>query len=615
VTVTDADGATFTFTTPASVKDAPLPDMEVGTIIAQVGVAVPKGFFVARFQDSNVGGTVDDFVTKVDYGDGNGPVAATVVADGGGSFELQTANPVTYKTPGDHQILVYVRDQGDNIILMGSNDADVAPAAPPPPNLFAAAVLIGRERAALVNVVVAGFIVAIPGANPADFAARIDWGDGIQIDGVIKLIGGTDTETHFQVIGSHTYDEEGSYSVDVTVTTQGANPQTVSNTAEIADAPLTAEHAFFNAPEGVSMTQYVATFTDDNEEGVLTDYTATIDWGDGTLTPGTITQPAGPGTPYLVSGTHQYDDSGGSQEMDGFPVVVTIKDVGGSVAYATSQANVFDPVLIDPGTPVGATEARAFQGQVATFSSSNPEATTGDFTAIVNWGDGQSSSGTILPTSGGGFQVVGNHTYTQAGVFSVSTTVRDDEGQSVSDTSVASVADAPIAAGALSKRTTQGKSFNGALATFTDPNGAAVPSNFSILINWGDGTSSSGVAVETGSSSAGASFTVFGSHAYARSKKYSTSVLVRDSGGSQLLLPIRIGPGGPAAHPTQSGVGKKAATKPAAGARHPQGPLATSKPNVASRPGAPLQPMSTAQTATYLGPLPWARLRSKGAKH
>ena len=223
---------------------------------------------------------------------------------------------------------------------------------------------------------------------------------------------GTDTETDFQVSGDHIYTEEGSYSITVTVTTLGSNPVSTTSTATIGDAPLTAQDATFDAPEGVSMTQPVASFTDANPAAPLSDFTATIDWGDGTQSDGTITQPNGIGTPFLVTGTHTYnDDDGGNEneEMDGWPVTVTIMDIGGSVAIANSQANTFDPVLIDPGVAVQAAAGTPFQGNVATFSTTDLVATAGDFTAVINWGDSQSSMGTIVGTGPGDFRVVGDH--------------------------------------------------------------------------------------------------------------------------------------------------------------------------------------------------------------
>jgi uncharacterized protein (TIGR03118 family) len=536
VTVTDADGAAFAFTTRATVADAPLPDIEVGTLVAAVGVAVPKGTLVARFQDANVGATVDDFIAIVDYGDGNGNVGATVESLGDGGFQILSANPVTYNTPGDKPIVAYVRDQGNNIIAIGRNDADVARGAPPPPVLVAVGILIGRERSKL-DPVVASFTDADPSSVPSDFAATIDWSDGTSTEGAINLVGGTGMENHFQVAGDHIYAEEGSYPVYVTLTTRGNNPQTVNTTAQIADAALTAEHATFNAPESVSMTQVVATFTDDNSNAAFSDFSATINWGDGSTSAGVITQPSGLGTPFLVSGTHKYDDSGGSQEMDGFPVIVTITDVGGSVAIATSQANVFDPVLVDPGVNVKAVAGAPFQGQVASFSTTDLSAKVGEFTAVVNWGDGQASSGAIVETGAGSFLVMGEHTYAQWGTYSVSVTIADDEGQSVSDSSIATVAPASIQAQAVPIVAVPHKLFSGTVATFTDPSRDAAGS-FTVRIFWGDGSTSAGVVVASASPAGGSSFTVLGKHAYARRKSYAGEVIITRNGSSGAIVPI-----------------------------------------------------------------------------
>ncbi|QJW97425.1 beta strand repeat-containing protein [Frigoriglobus tundricola] len=68
----------------------------------------------------------------------------------------------------------------------------------------------------------------------------------------------------------------------------------------------------------IATTQYsaftgaVATFTDSTSmTAAVSAFTATIDWGDGTGTSaGTVTQPGGAGTPYVVSGTHTYTTFG-----------------------------------------------------------------------------------------------------------------------------------------------------------------------------------------------------------------------------------------------------------------------------------------------------------------
>src|SRR5438445_5559873 len=46
----------------------------------------------------------------------------------------------------------------------------------------------------------------------------------------------------------------------------------------------------------------------------------------------------------------------------------------------------------------------------------------------------------------------------------------------------------PTGVGAIASA--EGAAFNGTVATFTDSNPAAIPSYFSAVVNWGDGTSS-----------------------------------------------------------------------------------------------------------------------------
>src|SRR5262249_17266049 len=60
--------------------------------------------------------------------------------------------------------------------------------------------------------------------------------------------------------------------------------------------------------EGTTFTGAVATFTDTGYPGNLpSDFTATIDWGDGTTTIGTV---SGGNGVFTVSGSHKYADEG-----------------------------------------------------------------------------------------------------------------------------------------------------------------------------------------------------------------------------------------------------------------------------------------------------------------
>jgi hypothetical protein len=412
-----------------------------------------------------------------------------------------------------------------------------------------AAGLRGVEGADL-DPVVASFTDADPNAAPADFEATIDWNDGTTTQGAIALVGGTPTQTDFQVSGDHIYAEEGVYPIDVTVTTLGSNPVSTTSTATIADAPLTAVPATANLPEGVPESgEVVATFTDANPDATAADFDRpTIASENPAVTasnPTVIQIGGGNGTPAVFAVTANLtgnDDNSSGSERDGGGLLVTITDVGGSAASVSSQVNLFDPVLIDPGVGVQTVAGSPFQGNVATFSTTDLRASTSEFTAVINWGDGQSSSGTIVGTGPGQFRVVGDHTYARPGSYTVSSTISDDEGQSVSDTSSAAVSTPPIAARGLAMAMDHRKSFSGKVATFTSP--VAVPAGgITALINWGDGTSSSGVVSSRTSPSGATTFTVSGSHHFARRQPSPVTLTIVESGGGQTVIPLVTGLG------------------------------------------------------------------------
>jgi hypothetical protein len=67
----------------------------------------------------------------------------------------------------------------------------------------------------------------------------------------------------------------------------------------------------------------------------------------------------------------------------------------------------------------------------------------GSYTALINWGDGQSSPGTITVLSGGGFAVSGSHTYAAGGDFPLTITVTDSSSTVATANAVMHVAAAP----------------------------------------------------------------------------------------------------------------------------------------------------------------------------
>jgi hypothetical protein len=64
------------------------------------------------------------------------------------------------------------------------------------------------------------------------------------------------------------------------------------------------------------------------------------------------------------------------------------------------------------GLKITATSGQSFTGTVATITDATGTATAGSYTAIILWGDGTISQGTVTADAKGGFDVVGAHTYT-----------------------------------------------------------------------------------------------------------------------------------------------------------------------------------------------------------
>jgi hypothetical protein len=91
---------------------------------------------------------------------------------------------------------------------------------------------------------------------------------------------------------------------------------------------LTANGYIWTVPGGQNLNGLVASFIDPDQSATSGDFLATIDWGDGTITEGTVE--GGP-SDFTVAGEHQYPDptQPGVATAQGYDVIVTITDIGG----------------------------------------------------------------------------------------------------------------------------------------------------------------------------------------------------------------------------------------------------------------------------------------------
>ncbi|MEP6978838.1 MAG: hypothetical protein ABI948_12375 [Thermoleophilia bacterium] len=278
--------------------------------------------------------------------------------------------------------------------------------------------------------------VDVNGARLTSCAGNYDDGQGN--DGGLITVGGvgdlTDNPVNPNIqagVDDELYNIAGFlHQGDTSAVLQTANPSNNDNLflaviditakATVNDPAITATGKSINATEGAPFSGVVASFTDPDTAATAAEYSATIDWGDGTpLSIGTISGPTG--GPFNVSGSHTYLEEGSYT----ITVVITDKDTASNTATAESHATVADAPLT--GSCTDSTSLMVFNGVVQTFSDADPNVTVTDYSATINWGDSSSSPGTIAP-SGAQFTVSGTHVYAATGSYTITTTTSDVGG-------------------------------------------------------------------------------------------------------------------------------------------------------------------------------------------
>ena len=539
VTVTDTKGgATATNRATATVNDARLEpgQVPVSTYVegTMSGIQV-----VAQFIDDNPFATAGDF---------NAPYPP-VITWGGGSTSLGTvvADPVlphVFDVIGAHlyaeettggppnTISVTITDEGGSkLTALGTAVVDDAPLAIVGLNIPTNPATPITEGKAFTSDV-ALFTDANPKGVAGNFTASITWGDGTPTDaGTIR----EDGTGNFHVSGSHTYAEGGVYLISVVVHDIGGSIAVDPHFATVIDAALTSTGV--NVPaavEGASFTSRVATFTDANPVAPISDFTATIAWGDGVIAPGVITQPGGLGSPFIVTGTHTYVE----ETLAGRPNVLTvmITDVEGNSTLANPTAAVADATI--SATPVKATFPEGLppvvpSRLVATFTDADPLGNLIDdgYTASIDWGDGKTTDGTIAAAAGGGFNVAGVHNDTHDGTYAVKVTVSDKGGSKSTVTSTFTVTDpALVNVPVPAIMAAEGKTItNRVIGDFTDPNVLATAAEFKASIDWADGTPIVAGTVQQVIDGGVVHFKVVSSHTYAKEGMYKTKITISDA--------------------------------------------------------------------------------------
>ena len=370
----------------------------------------------------------------------------------------------------------------------------------------------------------------------------------------------------FDVAGGHTYAVPGTYTAKVTVDRGGFGlTATTTTTIDVVSGTLHVASTSATAIAGVAQTDLDVGRLDDFTGQMIptllgqTQYTAVIDWGDGSAPsagrvefPSIYFAPVFGHSVFQVEGDHTYAHPGT------YAPRVTVTDSTGRITTTTSAVSVSSlaVTLSPPDTfhTMANTDFDAY-GHTLAHGTIGADVPLSDLKATVDWGDGSApesgylyldknlgDSGslglTISPGDPLSFVVSGSHVYAKAGTYDVHVTVTSPDGVRTSTDSSTTVVD--FHAYGLPLDGPAGQTLGRSdLAVIGLPGIDLDPKRFTATIDWGDGSApEAGTLFATTITTppwfsptdpARVDAVVAGSHAYAKAQIYAISVTITDA--------------------------------------------------------------------------------------
>jgi len=372
---------------------------------------------VATFTSDAPGAKASDFDATIDWGDGSPGGVGSITQDPDESTVFYVIGThAYYESAASLTTTITVTSSGSTFTdLIDGVPVDFHTPPSGPVVDFGMARVIAAPATVTVNsftdveypapglteVVLATF--GQPGGfNPADpnpaarYVVEVNWGDaaGAETIPIENVVYDKTTDVFTIIVPRRAYTRPGSYNVSVAVGerlkdgSKGTILATASGVAHIVDAPLSATSPQPAIPavfEGAPMVdQIIGAFTDANPLGLVGEFTAMIDWGDGSpLSPGKVIQPGGLGAPFLVVGSHAYASARpatdpptgqtpapGPVTADGtYPIRIHVQSVHGSTVEPSNTIRVVDrPILLagvlNPASDSGVSNADAITNVV-----------------------------------------------------------------------------------------------------------------------------------------------------------------------------------------------------------------------------------------------------------
>ncbi len=399
----------------------------------------------------------------------------------------------------------------------------------------------------------------------SNYTARVDWGDGVTSDGVVRGYNGNFT---VEAISPHRYFGLPSHPFSVTVTNttaiKGQPYRTVSSVLPVhptlPNIAVTGNPGIFMDP-GSGHPTIVGTLagsvvpmnadpsvgtTDPNYLPVTLSGTVTVhDPSTGldddlpiTFLPGTgnwLLQADLPGLPQgkHVGIIHDVKETGGGQSMVALPVDFNIYVGLSNGGYENAFAYGLVP-LGEPSIPIA-------PGDTLVIDNVDYGDQTHDTHATISANPFADDSYVEDPLAQKPLAAFINHKYVDPGTYDVSVQAHDaNNGVSLFGTAQMLILDQTLTSAANDIATDYNVSWSGVVATFQDNDPSPTPpqDHYTASIDWGDGLSDAHAAIGPGN-------TITGTHVYEQPGSYHTLVHIVDNyGGADTVTSgnVTVGP-------------------------------------------------------------------------
>ncbi len=499
------------FVKPTGVEENKTSTFKLGQIDDQAGINSPA-----------------DYDVQISWGDGSPNTTGTVVMINPNLFDIRGTHE--YKEGGNYNIGIFVQKTGGRgqASATGSLTAKDLPI-----EATSVPISVPGEGEPYTGVIGTFFDTDTDPIGPESYSVTVQWGDdGTQTAGIVEADPAAGFN-RFKVRGSHVFGG-GNSAVVMNVVGPGLGTASSQTQVDVPDSKLESEAFDISPTEGKSFNTPLIAFKDkDKRKPPASNYFATIKWGDGTQSSGTIV--ADPLEPrFFVVGDHKYDWRSTPYDFE----VIVGNFTGNETTSAKGKATVSDAPLSGNGFnyTIGAGQNLTKFFGVFTDADTRVQPVS-HYQAVIDWDldssdNSDNSVGQIVVNSDGGYLVKATHAYGVAKTYRYGITVANAPATSTAMlTGRITVTPSPLTVDVVTTATpVETQAIDEVIARFTTSNTLAKAGDFFATINWGDNTTTTSPAAKIEKVADGEFAVYGGKKVYDQPGTYDVTVFVTTTG-------------------------------------------------------------------------------------